>query len=796
MAESNAPSSPTLSSGPVPASPPTDAWLGNTVGPYHITRRIGAGRLGTIYEAQDTQELRQVALRVLAPEVTARADWRRTLEQVRRVVSANLVAMFDDGEHAGERYVVFELVKGGNTRDFLRTFGAFDWPEATRIAGDACRALIAAHAVGLAHGNVTPANILIANDGGVRLADLGLAQLAGPAPAHDHASPEQLRGAAADPLADICSLGACYYSLLIGKSPGRADRRGDPPDPCAAASDIPRACGRIVRRSMAVDPVRRYATAADLLNDLEAALDVSGEMPTVTTSYRSHSALRSGPVPAAPVGSNVARLLAPARQSSEIGRLGPYRVLKVLAEGGLGTVFQAEDPATKRPLALKVMQPDQAAGDVGRQRFQDEARAIAGLHDENVVRIEQVSEDRGLPYLAMELLEGESLEDILKRHDTVAVPEMLRIAREIARGLSAFHDRGLLHRDLKPSNVFLAGTSGPGTVKLLGFGLARCLEGPAPSIARSGVIVGTPGFTAPEQARGLAPDARSDLFSLGCVLYYLCTGQPPFRRDDPMATLIAQATEDPSPVRVLNPDVPSALANLVMSLLAKDPADRLVSAQAVLDALAEVERKASSGAGRRSAARMVIGDLASGDTAPSIVALRDTKEDMHFRTRREMGDGSCPACGAPAGNSLSLGWCLKCGYVARDTAPTSASGPGSTQQSGFDLSSGWVVVAGCVLVGVALALVAFLTPRDSGTWVWCGAGAATVGLLAALGGHIWAAILVMSERGEAGLLHFLEPTEVWGRAYRARPQTLYPLWLAAWGATAVAAGLILLAATY
>jgi hypothetical protein len=168
------------------------------------------------------------------------------------------------------------------------------------------------------------------------------------------------------------------------------------------------------------------------------------------------------------------------------------------------------------------------------------------------------------------------------------VAEVLRIARQTAIGLAVAHERGLIHRDVKPSNIWLEARGEGGRVKILDFGLARSVAGDA-NLTRSGAILGTPAYMAPEQARGQPVDHRADLFSLGCVLYRGCTGQPPFRGADAIATLMAVAEQTPPPPQQLNPQVPAGLAALIMQLLAKDPAARPSSARAVVQRIQELE---------------------------------------------------------------------------------------------------------------------------------------------------------------------------------------------------------------
>jgi serine/threonine protein kinase len=280
-------------------------------------------------------------------------------------------------------------------------------------------------------------------------------------------------------------------------------------------------------------------------------------------------------------------LLAPPRGAGEVGWLGPYRVLEMLGAGGMGVVFRAEDPQLARPVALKAMLPRLASSSVARQRFLREAKAAAAVKHDHIVTIHQVGEDRGVPYLAMELLEGESLEKRLQRQPIQAIGEVLRIGREIAEGLGAAHERGLIHRDIKPGNLWLEGKRA--RVELLDFGLARAAD-ESGHLTSAGAILGTPGYMAPEQARGKEVDGRCDLFSLGCVLYRMSTGRASFSGVDTMAVLMALANDDPPPPMTVNHGVPAALSDLIMRMLAKQPQARPASAAAVAAALESLAR--------------------------------------------------------------------------------------------------------------------------------------------------------------------------------------------------------------
>ena len=212
---------------------------------------------------------------------------------------------------------------------------------------------------------------------------------------------------------------------------------------------------------------------------------------------------------------------------------------------------------------------------------------MAALKHDHIVTIYQVGQQHGVPFLAMEYLRGMSLYNWLDRGHKPAVDLVLRLGREIAAGLAAAHQRGLVHRDIKPANIWLEAPSG--RVKILDFGLARA-EGHDVQITNPGTTVGSPAYMAPEQARGEGGDASSDLFSLGCVLYLLCTRRLPFPGTTVVAVLTSLATDTPPAPRELNPAIPASLDELIMQLLAKRPADRPASARAVVEAIRSIER--------------------------------------------------------------------------------------------------------------------------------------------------------------------------------------------------------------
>jgi len=268
--------------------------------------------------------------------------------------------------------------------------------------------------------------------------------------------------------------------------------------------------------------------------------------------------------------------LDPCNTPGRLGRLAHYELLSVIGRGGMGTVFKAHDEALQRPVALKLMAPELAASDLSRQRFIREARAAAAVMNDHVVAIHAVDDQRRLPYLVMQYIEGQSLQDRLVEKP-LTVDEIIRISREMAEGMAAAHAKGLVHRDIKPANILL---EHPGDrVKITDFGLARAVDDT--SLSHSGAIIGTPLFMAPEQAQGEAVDHRADLFSLGVVMYAMCTGQSPFKANNTLAVLKRVCEDHPAPIHNVNTTIPGWLDVIIFRLMAKKPEDRFATAQEV-----------------------------------------------------------------------------------------------------------------------------------------------------------------------------------------------------------------------
>ena len=270
----------------------------------------------------------------------------------------------------------------------------------------------------------------------------------------------------------------------------------------------------------------------------------------------------------------LAPLLTAASHPEFMGRIGRYDIETVVGRGGMGVVVKGFDTELHRPVAIKIMLPRWAANGTARQRFAREARAAAAMLHPNVIAIHGVDEVDDVPYLVMPYIAGPSLQTLVESAGPLPERDIVRIAMQIASGLGAAHAQGLVHRDIKPANILV--DNHVNRVLITDFGLVRA-EHDA-SMTQTGWIAGTPNFMSPEQSRGADVDARSDLFSLGSLLYFLATGTPPFAAETPIGVLHRIGNDQPVPVQKRNEEISSTLQDLIARLMDKRPESRFQSA--------------------------------------------------------------------------------------------------------------------------------------------------------------------------------------------------------------------------
>src|SRR5215470_12578229 len=271
-------------------------------------------------------------------------------------------------------------------------------------------------------------------------------------------------------------------------------------------------------------------------------------------------------------------------------KLGRFEITGVLGEGAMGVVYLAHDPQIERPVALKMLRPEAIAGEHAKEiesRFLKEAKLAGRLSHPNVVTVYEAGEDKGAAYIAMEFVDGQALTAFMGPQGDLSLPDRIAIVRQVGLALEHAHDRGVLHRDIKPGNILITTDR---RVKVADFGIGKLLSAASSDLTRTGHMIGSPAYMSPEQIRGEKLDGRSDLFSLGVVLYELLTGARPFPGES-ITTLVYQILHtEPRDPREIRADLPAASREVMAVLLAKQPDKRPENARAFLRELKRIEK--------------------------------------------------------------------------------------------------------------------------------------------------------------------------------------------------------------
>jgi serine/threonine protein kinase len=616
-------------SGAAPAS-----LIGLTVSHYRILERLGGGGMGVVYKAWDLRLERHAALKFLSPQRSSSEDFKRRFAREARTASRlehpNICTVFEtDESEDGRLFIAMAFCDGESLKRKIER-GPLPIAQALSVAGQVAAGLGAAHEKSIVHRDIKPGNIMVAADGRVKIVDFGIARLADQTRmtrAGDlmgttaYVAPEQFVEEGADHRADLWSLGVVVYEMVTGRLPwsGADDRelvsaivKRQPRPLSSWRLDVPPALERVVARALAKRPAERYQRAEELRADLdEIAATVTPpavafpseqtlvEAPQLAAAGERGAAARSGEDSrqsaggASPAGGDagmgamggIASWSAQGPQGLEqrpasgpIGRtVGHYRIVAPLGGGGMGIVYRAQDLTLERTVALKFLPPELTRDPEAKTRFLQEARAASALDHPNICTIYEVAEaDDGQLYLAMACYDGETLKQRLQK-GRLPIDEALETAQQVARGLVKAHRHGIVHRDIKPANVMVTTDE---IVKILDFGIAKLLG--AAGLTRVGSSLGTPAYMSPEQARGEEVDPRTDVWSLGAVLYEMVTGRRPFRGEHEQTVLYSLFNEEPEPVLQLRPDAPPELARIVGRMLAKDPEQRYPTAAAAL----------------------------------------------------------------------------------------------------------------------------------------------------------------------------------------------------------------------
>ncbi|HET9212755.1 MAG TPA: protein kinase [Thermoanaerobaculia bacterium] len=565
--------------------------IGSTISRYRVLERLGGGGAGVVYKAEDVKLERLVALKFLSTYRSAsEADTRRFLREARassQVDHPNICTVYEvDETEDGRLFIAMAFCEGETLKRKIER-GPLPLPEAVRIAAQIASGLAAAHAKGIVHRDVKPANVIVSPDGRVKIVDFGIAKLADQSRltrdgtavgTAGYMAPEQIRGEEIDPRTDIWALGVVLYEMATGRTPFPGDNDHErirgiltrEPEPMASLrSAVPPELARIVARALAKRAGDRYPSMEAMREDLLALAGRLGDPLPAETLDPTLREIPSHPSAGSSVLGDADHL---------VGRtLAHYRVLEFTGGGGMGVVYKAEDLRLARTVALKFLPPELTRDPEAKSRFLQEARSASVLDHPNICTIHEVGEtDDGRLYLAMPYYDGETLRRRIERAP-IPIDEAIDLAEQIARGLAKAHRGGIVHRDIKPANIMV---TADGVVKVLDFGLAKLVG--AAAITRTGSSVGTPAYMSPEQARGEDVDHRTDLWSFGIVLYEMVAGRRPFRGEHDQAVLYGILNEAPKPLTEVRSEVPPELERIVEGLLAKNPADRYPTAEGPL----------------------------------------------------------------------------------------------------------------------------------------------------------------------------------------------------------------------
>ena len=547
---------------------------------YEIIKSLGEGGMGAVYKATDRELDRLVALKVIRPELAGHPEILRRFKQelilARQVTHKNVIRIFDLGMADGRKFITMDYIEGRDLKSILVERKKIPAAEAVAIIKQICRGLEAAHTEGVVHRDLKPQNIMVDAGGRVWVMDFGLArsmELAGMTRTGalmgtpDYMSPEQARAEKVDARSDLFSLGIIFYEMVTGVLPFQAETlmatllkrvQEKAAPPCELDPAIPRQLSDVVMKCLEVDREKRYQTTGEMLADL------GGD-----------SASGSG-------SGNIAQVDAISLTAIQPGdQFGPrYTIESLIGEGGMGKVYKAHDNDLDRTVALKLVRPELASDPSSMQRFKQELLLASRISHRNILRIHDLGDVGGLKFISMAYIQGHDLHDVLVGSGRMPIARALNIAKQLAGALDAAHSEGVVHRDLKPRNVLIDAAD---HVYVSDFGLAKSLENEsATSMTRAGEILGTPRYMSPEQAESKPADHRSDLYSLGVILFEMVTGDAPFGGNSTLQVMYQHVTAKPKDPKAANPELPDYLAKVILRCLEKNPAERYQSAREVL----------------------------------------------------------------------------------------------------------------------------------------------------------------------------------------------------------------------
>jgi serine/threonine protein kinase len=507
-----------------------------------LIRSLGPGRHGEVYEAYDRALHRQVAVRRFPPSPGRPDLFGRLIQEAgraRELVHPNVVNVFGTIEDEQGRYVIMELIEGRPLRALLNEKVRLDPARILSYAQQIAEVLDFAHRKGVLHRDLRPENVFIVGQETAKLGDFGIKARASDGIEQGslevcYVAPEHLKGERVDARSDIYSLGIMLYEMLIGEPPFPAetasfDHLNTPPTfPQKVDRVVPAFLKKIIFKCLMKDPARRYRSASALVDDFKA----SGIVPGVMVAER-------------------------------------YEIIREVGIGGMGRVYQAIDRDLDEVVALKVLRGADAE-EKQVERFLRELKLARRIAHPNVVKVFDLGSWRDHRYISMEFVDGVNLEQWRRLQPSLDVARAVRMMSDVARALGTAHAIGIVHRDIKPQNILVQAGDLP---KVLDFGIARSGSGDK-DLTTQGFVMGSPKYMSPEQVQALPIDARTDIYSLGVVMYFLFTGREPFVGESATGIAHRQIHEKPRPPQELNGSLPEWLNHVILKALEKRPERR------------------------------------------------------------------------------------------------------------------------------------------------------------------------------------------------------------------------------
>ncbi len=533
---------------------------------YQTQELLETSALGTIYQGEDQETGQAVRISVFSPELVPATDFQERYRVISDALTRGdhpaLIKPLIVGDQDGQVVVIQPQNEGQTLAGMLG--GAANLPVnfILDFAQSVGATLEELHQTGNVHGGLRPETTWLASDGSVQLMNIGFAvalslnTLLGEdsVSANPFNAPEIRSGGSFSIPTDFYALGAILYQALTGELP---ELEVTDPWPGSKVPGLPPELDELVANCLAPAPENRVQSAAEFLNGVEEVRKgmATGGQDTIL-----------------------------GMEDALVGHtLGAYKLVERMGQGGMATVYKGYEAALDRYVAIKVLPQFFARDPNFMQRFRREAKAVAQLNHPSIVPIYSYGEESNITYIAMQYVPGGTLKQ--GRGQVYEPQEAIKLALPIVRSLSYAHSRGIVHRDIKPSNVLLSDEGWP---LLADFGLAKMAEETG-QLTGTGVGVGTPMYMSPEQGQGVGVDHRTDIYSMGIMLYEMLTGDVPFRADTPMAIVIKHMTAPMPMPREINPDIPEVLERIILKATAKNQADRYQTAEEMAIALEQAQ---------------------------------------------------------------------------------------------------------------------------------------------------------------------------------------------------------------